>query len=68
MCQQMKFIGRNWPTLHGYAIEKMTETEAQSAWEIYDQILAAEDALARGGLECLVLIALPKILLQFNSR
>ncbi len=33
----------------GYAIEKMTETEAQSAWEIYDQILAAEDALARGG-------------------
>ncbi len=34
----------------GYAIEKMTETEAQSAWEIYDQILAAEDALARGGL------------------
>lgn len=28
----------------GYAIQKMTEAEAQSAWEIYDQILAAEEA------------------------
>jgi hydrogenase expression/formation protein HypC len=28
----------------GYAIQKMTEQEAQSAWEIYDQMLAAEDA------------------------
>jgi hydrogenase expression/formation protein HypC len=25
----------------GYAIQKMTEEEAQSAWEIYDQLLAA---------------------------
>lgn len=24
----------------GYAIQKMTETEARSAWELYDQILA----------------------------
>ncbi len=32
----------------GYAIQKMTEAEAQSAWEIYDQMLAAEDAQARG--------------------
>ncbi len=31
----------------GYAIQKMTEAEAQSAWEIYDQILAAETALHR---------------------
>ena len=28
----------------GYAIQKMTEQEARSAWEVYDQILAAEDA------------------------
>jgi hydrogenase expression/formation protein HypC len=28
----------------GYAIQKITPQEAQSAWEIYDQMLAAEDA------------------------
>ncbi len=28
----------------GYAIQKMTEQEAQSAWEIYDEMLAAEHA------------------------
>lgn len=28
----------------GYAIQKITPEEAQSAWEIYDQMLAAEDA------------------------
>ena len=27
----------------GYAIQKMGEQEARSAWEIYDEILAAED-------------------------
>jgi hydrogenase expression/formation protein HypC len=26
----------------GYAIQKLTEQEARSAWEIYDQMLAAE--------------------------
>jgi hydrogenase expression/formation protein HypC len=26
----------------GYAIQKMTPQEARSAWEIYDQVLAAE--------------------------
>ena len=30
----------------GYAIQKITPQEAQSAWEVYDQMLAAEDALA----------------------
>ena len=30
----------------GYAIQKITSQEAQSAWEVYDQMLAAEDALA----------------------
>jgi hydrogenase expression/formation protein HypC len=28
----------------GYAIQKITPQEAQSAWEIYDQMLAAADA------------------------
>jgi len=28
----------------GYAIQKMTEEEARSAWELYDEILAAENA------------------------
>ena len=28
----------------GYAIQKMTAQEARSAWEIYDQMLAAEAA------------------------
>ena len=28
----------------GYAIQKITPQEAQSAWEIYDQMLAAEEA------------------------
>lgn len=26
----------------GYAIQKMTEQDARSAWEIYDQMLAGE--------------------------
>lgn len=28
----------------GYAIQKMSEAEARSAWELYDEMLAAEDA------------------------
>jgi hydrogenase expression/formation protein HypC len=28
----------------GYALQKMTEQEARSAWEVYDQLLAAADA------------------------
>lgn len=31
----------------GYAIQKMTEQEARSAWEVYDEMLAAE-AIANG--------------------
>lgn len=26
----------------GYALQKMTEQEARSAWEVYDEMLAAE--------------------------
>ncbi|MDX2477899.1 MAG: HypC/HybG/HupF family hydrogenase formation chaperone [Gammaproteobacteria bacterium] len=28
----------------GYALQKMTEQEARSAWEIYDEMLALEHA------------------------
>jgi len=28
----------------GYAIQKMSEQEARSAWEVYDEMLAAEHA------------------------
>jgi hydrogenase expression/formation protein HypC len=35
----------------GYAIQKISPQEAQSAWEVYDQMLAAEDALAEGLVE-----------------
>jgi hydrogenase expression/formation protein HypC len=27
----------------GYAIQKMSEVEAASAWQLYDEMLAAED-------------------------
>jgi hydrogenase expression/formation protein HypC len=30
----------------GYAIQKISQQDAQSAWEVYDQMLAAEDALS----------------------
>lgn len=33
----------------GYAIQKMTEAEARSAWEVYDELLAAEDAVSAAG-------------------
>jgi hydrogenase expression/formation protein HypC len=32
----------------GYAIDQVSAQEAAAAWEIYDQILAAEDALPSG--------------------
>jgi len=31
----------------GYAIQKMSQQDAESAWEIYDQMLAIEDSLGR---------------------
>lgn len=32
----------------GYAIQKMTPQEARSTWELFDQVLAAEQAEADG--------------------
>ena len=29
----------------GYAIQKMTEDDARSAWELFDRMLAAEDEI-----------------------
>jgi hydrogenase expression/formation protein HypC len=31
----------------GYAIQTMSEAEAQSAWELYDEMLAIESAMQR---------------------
>lgn len=33
----------------GYAIQMISEQEARSAWELYDQMLDAEDAASGGG-------------------
>ena len=33
----------------GTAIQKMTEDEAQSAWELYDEMLALDDAARAAG-------------------
>ena len=30
----------------GYAIQKMSEAEARSAWELFDEMLAAEERMA----------------------
>ncbi len=32
----------------GYAIQKITPQEAQTAWELYDQMLAADNRLMHG--------------------
>ncbi len=33
----------------GYAIQKMTPQEARSAWELFDQVLAADGVAIAGG-------------------
>lgn len=44
MLQHEPIVVGDFVMVHvGYALEKMTEQEAQSAWELYDQMLAAED-------------------------
>ena len=45
MLQEEEFAVGDFVMVHiGYAIQKMTEQEAQSAWEIYDEMLAIEHA------------------------
>ena len=42
MMQHEAVVPGDWLMVHvGYAIQKMTEAEARSAWEIFDQISAA---------------------------
>ena len=42
MMQHEKVDPGDWLMVHvGYAIQKMTEAEARSAWEIFDEISAA---------------------------
>ena len=43
MLQHVDLAPEDYVVVHvGYAIQKMTAQEARSAWEIYDQMLAAE--------------------------
>ena len=43
MLQHEDLAPEDYVVVHvGYAIQKMTAQEARSAWEIYDQMLAAE--------------------------
>ncbi|OOZ40485.1 hydrogenase assembly protein HypC [Solemya pervernicosa gill symbiont] len=45
MLQEDEIAPGDYVMVHiGYAIQKMTEQEAQSAWELYDEMLAAEHA------------------------
>jgi hydrogenase expression/formation protein HypC len=43
MLQHEELAPDDYVVVHvGYAIQKVTPQEAQSAWEIYDEMLAAE--------------------------
>ncbi len=45
MLQHEELQADDYVVVHvGYAIQKVTPQEARSAWEIYDQMLAAEQA------------------------
>lgn len=45
MLQDESIAAGDFVMVHiGYAIQKMSAQEAQSAWEIYDEMLAAEHA------------------------
>jgi hydrogenase expression/formation protein HypC len=44
MMQHENLLEGDFVLVHvGYAIEKITELDARTAWEIYDQMLPAED-------------------------
>jgi len=45
MLQDDEITAGDFVMVHiGYALQKMTEQEARSAWEIYDEMLALEHA------------------------
>jgi hydrogenase expression/formation protein HypC len=44
MLQHEELQADDFVVVHvGYAIQKITPQEARSAWEVYDQMLAAQD-------------------------
>jgi len=46
LLQHEELKAQDFVVVHlGYAIQKVTPEEAQSAWEVYDQMLAAADSL-----------------------
>ena len=46
MLQHEELAPDDYVVVHvGYAIQKVTPQEARSAWEIYDEMLAAEQAM-----------------------
>ena len=46
MIQDQPIASGDFVMVHvGYAIQKMTEEEARTAWEIYDEMLGAMDEL-----------------------
>ena len=48
MMQDDKLVVDDFIVVHvGYAIQKISQQEAQTAWELYDEMLAAEP---QGGL------------------
>ncbi|MEN8213201.1 MAG: HypC/HybG/HupF family hydrogenase formation chaperone [Pseudomonadota bacterium] len=52
MLQHEEIAPGDYVVVHvGYAIQKMTEHEARSAWEIYDEMLGLEDAQHQPGGE-----------------
>ena len=45
MLQHEPVVPGDFVMVHvGYAIQKMTEEEALSAWELYDEVLGADDS------------------------
>ena len=49
MMQDEPLVPGDFVMVHvGYAIQKMSEQEAHSAWELYDEMLAAESDMANG--------------------
>jgi hydrogenase expression/formation protein HypC len=46
MMQDEPLVAGDFVMVHvGYAIQKMSQEEAHSAWELYDEMLAAQDSI-----------------------
>jgi len=50
MLEQESLCVGDYVVVHlGYAVDTVTPEEAAAAWEVYDQMLAAEDGLGSSG-------------------